>query len=213
VLIIAHAASSNGLGDQPAQLPLTFCASDSACRPQPATLAVCCPPFPSVITCPQRCAFKQQLRVNSVSDLPKNFALMKVIEQTASRSALVELGAPPCSQCDPSQPRRAAVTFCDDCRSYFCEEHEQLLHAVATLENHQRVSLTKKAQQQQAAAQQDQFLAQAAAPLKEKLQRHCDQLKNIEAESQQLIRSLPQSESSLAIAVRTELELAPPDCD
>ena len=143
--------------------------------------------------------------------LPKNFALMKLIEQTASRSALVELGAPPCSQCDPSQPRRAASTFCEDCRSYLCTEHEQQLHAVAALQRHQRVSLAQKAQQQQAAAQQDQFLAQAAAPVKDELLSRSKQLTDLDAETQQLIRSLPQSQSSFAVAMRTEVHLAVSD--
>ena len=120
---------------------------------------------------------------------------MKLIEQTAARSALVELGAPPCSQCDTSQPRRAAATCCEDCRSYICAEHDQQLHSVASFKNHRRVSLAQKAQQQQAAAQQGRLLAEAAAPLKEQLLAHSEQFKDFDAESAQLIRSLPQSQS------------------
>jgi hypothetical protein len=134
--------------------------------------------------------------------LPKNFALMKLIEQTASRAAQTELGAPPCSQCDPSQPRRAASIFCDDCRSYLCAEHDQLLHSAAALKSHRRLSLAQKAQQQQAAAQQSRLLAQAAAPLKEQLLSRSNLLNALDAESQQLIRSLPQSQCSIAIAVQ-----------
>ena len=188
----------------------------SLCARAPLTAALCPPPLLSlllsVVTCPQRCAFKHELRVDSVTDLPKNFALMKVIEQAAARSAQMELGAPPCSHCDPSQPRRAASTFCEDCRSYLCKEHDQLLHSVAAFKNHQRLSLAEKAQQQQqAAAQQGRLLVQVAAPLKVQLQRHCEQLKDLDAESEQLIQSLPQSQCSLAIALQTELELAASD--
>ena len=125
---------------------------------------------------------------------------MKVIEQTTSRAALVELGAPPCSQCDPDRPRRAAATFCEDCRSYLCEEHDELLHSVASFKNHRHVSLADKAQQQQTVAQQGRLLAQAAEPIKEQLQRHCEQLKDLDVESQQLIQSLPQSQSLTTVA-------------
>ena len=95
---------------------------------------------------------------------------MKVIEQTASRAAQTELGAPPCQQCDPSQPRRVATIYCDSCASFLCAEHEKLLHAVPALANHTLVSLAEKAQQQQASSQSTHLLRQAAAPFKALLQ-------------------------------------------
>jgi len=132
---------------------------------------------------------------------------MKVIEQTASRAAQTELGAPPCSLCDPSQPRRAVATFCEECRSYICDEHDQQLHSVASFKNHRRVSVVVTAQQQQQAAeQQSRLFAQTAAPLKDQLLKYSEQLKELDAESQQLIRSLPQSQYSHALL--PELELA-----
>ena len=170
----------------------------SLCARAPLTAALCPPPLLSlllsVVTCPQRCAFKHELRVDSVTDLPKNFALMKVIEQAAARSALMELGAPPCSQCDPEQPRRAATRYCTVCIEHLCDKHDQLLHSVATLENHQRLSLAQKAQQQQAASQSTRLLAQAAAPLKAQLRNCLKQLVESGASSQQLLPTLEQSQ-------------------
>jgi hypothetical protein len=157
--------------------------------------------------CLQGCAFRHELRVDSVTDLPKNFALMKVIEQTAARSAQTELGAPPCSQCDPDRPRRAATCYCTGCAEHMCNEHDQLLHSVAALKNHQRLSLSQKAQQQKAAAQSARLLHEAATPVRNQLLRRSKRLQEMDVESQQLIRSLPQSQSSTP-TVRAVAELA-----
>lgn len=69
-----------------------------------------------------------------------------------------------------------------------------MLHSLAALTNHRRVSLAAKAQQQLAAAQQSRFLAKVAAPIKERLLDQSKQMEELDAVSQQLIQTMPQSQ-------------------
>ena len=105
----------------------------------------------------------------------------------------MELGSPPCQQCNPSQPRRIAKHWCKQCLAYLCAEHELLLHAAPAFASHRRMSLAAKAKKLQAAAKPDQLLAQAAAPIKQKLETSHKQIQKLNEESQELIPALEQS--------------------
>ena len=104
-------------------------------------------------------------RLDSALKLPKNFALIKVIESQADRDAVAELATLPCQHCDPAQPRRAAKVHCNDCGVDYCQEHNEQIHCVAQLAAHQRVSIGAHAAQMSAAcaAKKDAALACVAA--------------------------------------------------
>jgi hypothetical protein len=87
----------------------------------------------------------KETRVAAVTDLPKNFALIDMLDQAELMAAQVELGAPPCQQCDPSQPRRAAAHWCNDCSAFLCAQHNQRVHEVSGLRYHVRMTLAAKA--------------------------------------------------------------------
>ena len=108
---------------------------------------------------------KPKQRIKLALKLPKNFALIKMIESQADRDAMADLAALPCQHCDPSRPRRPAKVHCNDCGVDYCKQHDEDAHAVALLASHQRVSIAAHAAQlaAAAAAKKDATFAAAAA--------------------------------------------------